>query len=396
VSVAPVLAPSRRRMTLILGALSTFGPLSMDMYLPGLPALSRDLHASASLSQLTLTACMLGIAVGQLVAGPISDAHGRRRPVIAGVAGYTAASVACAFAPSIGVLIALRFAQGFVGGFGIVIARAIVRDLYEGVIAARMFAALMIVTGVAPVLAPLIGGQVLTFTSWRGVFVVLGGIGVPLLLMSIRWLGETLPESGRHSGGLVQTLGTFRGLIRARSFAPYAVSFSLSFAAMFAYIAGSSFVLEDVFHTSPQVFSLVFAVNSVGLTVAAQLGSRLLGAHSPERLLRLGLAVVALAGVGALVVTLTHAGLWPLLVCLFALLTGNGLVLPNGVAAALAGRADGLGSASALLGVGQFGAGAVIAPLVGAAGTHNALPMAIAIAACGVTALSVNLALSPG
>jgi DHA1 family bicyclomycin/chloramphenicol resistance-like MFS transporter len=375
----------------ILGALSAFGPLSMDMYLPGLPSLSRQLHASASAGQLTLTGCMLGIALGQLVAGPFSDSLGRRRPLLAGLAGYTAASVACAFAPSIWTLIALRFIQGLAGGVGVVIARAIVRDLFEGVTAARMFATLMIVTGVAPIFAPLVGGQALRITSWRGIFGVLAAIGIPLLVITARRLPETLAPEDRHGGGLRATVRTFGRLLSDRNFAPHALSFSLSFAAMFAYIAGSSFVLEDVYGTSPQVFSLVFAVNSVGLITMSQVGARLLGRRSPATLARYGLCGVALAAVSVLLVTATHAGLALLLVSLFALLCGNGFVLPNGIAAAMADQSA-LGSASALLGLGQFGLGAAVAPLVGLAGSHDALPMGVVIGVCGLTALVVDVA----
>jgi MFS transporter, DHA1 family, multidrug resistance protein len=383
--------PGTRELVVILGALSAFGPLSMDMYLPGLPALSRQLHASASAGQLTLTGCMLGLALGQLVAGPLSDSLGRRPPLLAGIAGYSLASAACALAPTVWVLLALRFIQGLAGGAGIVIARAIVRDVFGGVRAARMFAALMIVTGVAPVFAPLIGGQVLRVTSWRGIFVVLAVIGVPLLLVTALRLHETLPREERHGGGLRDTLRTFRRLLGDRQFAPYAVSFSLSFAAMFAYIAGSSFVLENVFHTSPQAFSVVFAINSVGLISMSQLGARLVARFGAARLLHWGLCGVAAASVATLVVTVLGGSLAWLLVALFALLAGNGLVLPNGVAAAMADQPQALGSASALLGLGQFGAGAAVAPLVGLAGAHDALPMGVVIGACGVSALLVDL-----
>src|SRR5947209_7998512 len=190
-----------RKLIVILGGLSAFGPLSMDMYLPGLPAMTRDLGASASTGQLTLTGCMLGIAGGQLFIGPISDRLGRRRPLLIGLVGYIAASLACAAAPSIWSLIALRFIQGTLGGAGVVIARAVVRDLFSGSAAARVFALLMAVMGVAPIFAPLVGGQALAVTSWRGIFVVLAGIGDPLLVATLMWLPETLPAARRHAGG---------------------------------------------------------------------------------------------------------------------------------------------------------------------------------------------------
>lgn len=375
----------------ILGALSMFGPLSMDMYLPGLPALTRSLGASASTGQLTLTGAMLGIAAGQLFTGPVSDSLGRRRPLLVGLVGYVLASLACAAAPSIWTLIALRLLQGMLGGAGLVIARAIVRDLFRGSEAARVFAVLMAVTGFAPVFAPLVGGQVLTITSWRGIFVLLAAIGVPLLLATLLWVPETLSPEGRHGGGLGATVGTFGRLVRDRSFMPAAASTSLAYAAMFAYIAGAAFVLEDVYGISPQTFSLVFAANSAGLVGFSQVGGVLVRRYGPGTLLRISLCGDALGAGAAFVVILTHAGLWPLLISLFTMLAFSGIVYPMGTAVALATQEGRLGSASALLGMGQFGTGAVLAPLVGLSGSHDALPMGILIGACGTAALVVNL-----
>ena len=383
------------RLILILGGLSAFGPLSMDMYLPGLPALTKDLGASASTGQLTLTGCMLGIALGQLFVGPVSDSLGRRRPLLVGLAGYIAASLACAAAPSIWTLIGLRFIQGTLGGAGVVIARAIVRDLFSAAAAARVYALLMAVMGVAPVFAPLIGGQALAVTSWRGIFVVLAAIGVPLLLATVAWLPETLPPEGRHGGGLRVTVRTFGRLLADRSFVVPAISFGLACAVLFAYIAGSSFVLENVYGVSVQAFSLVFALNSVGLVGMSQLGGRLVRRTGPAALLRGGLCGVAIGSTGTLIIAVAHGGLAPLLVSLFVIVTSNGLVFPNATAIALEHQEGALGSASALLGMSQFATGALIAPLVGVAGSHDAVPMAVLIGACGVAALGVNLACSP-
>jgi MFS transporter, DHA1 family, multidrug resistance protein len=379
----------------ILGALSAFGPLSMDMYLPGLPSLTRDLGASASAGQLTLTGCMLGLAAGQLVAGPMSDSMGRRRLLLTGLAGYAAASAACAAAPSIWWLVSLRLVQGLAGGVGVVIARAIVRDLFDGATAARMFAMLMMVTGVAPVVAPLVGGQVLALTSWRGVFVVLAAIGIPLLLVTWWALPETLPVDKRHGGGLRATLQTFGRLARDRSYAPHAAAFALAGGALFAYIAGSSFVLENVYGASPQLFSLMFAVNSAGLVAMSQLGGHIVGRLGAVPLLRRGLVGLAVASAAAFLVTITHAGLVPLLISLFAILSSLGIVFPIGTAAALAGQTLSLGGASALLGTGQFGMGALVAPVVGLAGAHDALPMATVIVICGIGALAVDVLGAP-
>ncbi|HWE09860.1 MAG TPA: multidrug effflux MFS transporter [Solirubrobacteraceae bacterium] len=379
----------------MLGALSAFGPLSLDMYIPGLPALTRDLGAPASTGQLTVTGCMLGLGLGQLVAGPVSDTVGRRRPLLAGLLAYIAASVLCALAPSIAVLVVMRLIQGMAGGVGIVIARAVVRDLSEGTAAARMFSLLMAITGVAPVCAPLLGGQALLFTSWRGVFMILAVVGVPLLAGAWAWLPESLPVAERHGGGLRATLRTFRRLLRDRRFVPYLVSFSLSFSAMFAYISGSSFVLENIHGLSPQLYSVVFAVNSAGLILFSQISARLVGRTGPGPLMRAGLIGTAVSSVATLVVIVTSAGLVPLLVCFFVLLSANGLVLPNGIAAAMGGQEGMLGAASALLGLGQFGSGALVAPLVGLGGSHSALPMAIVIGVTGTVAILVDLVFAP-
>ncbi|MGH2877117.1 MAG: multidrug effflux MFS transporter [Solirubrobacteraceae bacterium] len=379
----------------VLAALSAFGPLSLDMYLPGLPSLTRDLSTSASGTQLTITACMLGLGVGQLIVGPVSDARGRRGSLLAGIAAYSASSLLCAVAPSIAVLVAARLVQGVAGGAGIVIARAIVRDLSDGMQAARMFAVLMGITGVVPVAAPLLGGQLLLVTSWRGVFVVLAAIGLPLLAVTALALPETLPPAARHTGGLHAVVGTFGRLVRDRHYAPYATSFALSFAAMFGYIAGSSFVLENVYGLSPQLFSVAFAVNSGGLIAMSLLSGRLVGRVGPGRLLRYGLAAVALASVATLAVTAMHGALGWLLGCFFVLLAANGFVLPNGTATAMAGQSGTLGAASALLGVGQFGCGALVAPLVGLGGGHDALPMGLVIAVAGVAGLAIDLLLAP-
>ncbi len=253
----------------------------------------------------------------------------------------------------------------------------------------------MVVTGVAPVFAPLVGGQALTLTSWRGIFALLAAIGIPLFVVTLRRVPETLaPRASpwRRPGGDARQLPPARA---DRNFMPYAASFSLSFAAMFAYIAGSSFVFENVYGASPQLFSLVFAVNSAGLIAASQLGARRVATVGAASLLRLGLLGVALASIATLVVTVTHAGVGPLLAALFVLMVCNGLVLPNGVAAAMAKQPRALGSASALLGLGQFGCGAVVAPLVGLGGPHDAVPMAVVIAICGLSALAINRIFAP-
>lgn len=384
------------QLLVILGALSAFGPFSIDMYLPALPSLSRDFGGSASEAQLTLSACLLGLALGQTIAGPISDALGRRHPLLIGLVAYAIASLLCVFAPSISMFIILRFIQGLAGAAGIVIARAIVRDLHSGVAAARYFSLLMLVNGLAPILAPLFGGFLLRFTSWHGVFIILAIIGTLLFLTASFGLGETLPVESRESGGLSATLTTFRGLLTTRSFVGYALSCGLAFAAMFAYISGSPFVLQDIYGISPQLFSVMFGTNALGLLLVGQLNGRLVGRVSPLRLLTVGLLATATGGIALLLAVVGGLGLVGILLSLFVVVSGLGFVLPNATALALAGRPSIAGSASALIGVLQFAIGAAAAPLVGAWGIKTALPMGSVIAALDVSALATFVVLVRG
>jgi DHA1 family bicyclomycin/chloramphenicol resistance-like MFS transporter len=382
--------PRRAQLVFILGALTAFGPLSIDMYLPALPSLSRDFGTGAAQTQLTLSACLLGLALGQVIAGPISDALGRRRPLLVGLAAYALASLLCVVAPSVYALVALRFIQGFAGAAGIVIARAIVRDLHSGVAAARFFSLLMLVNGLAPILAPIFGGLLLRFTSWRGVFIVLAIIGALLLLTAATSLGETLPSERRQGGGILATITTFRQLLANRSFMGYALSCGLAFAAMFAYISGSPFVLQNIYGLSPQLFSVIFGMNAFGLVVIGQVNGRLVGRVSPARLLVVGLIATAAGGLALLsVVIIGGIGLAGILPSLFVVVASLGFVLPNATALALQDHPSIAGSASALLGVLQYSIGAATAPLVGAFGVRTALPMSIVIATLDCFALVV-------
>jgi DHA1 family bicyclomycin/chloramphenicol resistance-like MFS transporter len=376
---------SRRTLALTLGGLSMFGPLSMDMYLPGLPELSRDLHASASAAQLTLTACLAGLALGQLVAGPLSDRFGRRRPVLAGVAIYTLASLLCALAPSVAVLVVLRLLQGLAGAAGIVIGRAVVRDLYAGDAAAKLFASLMLVGGAAPIAAPVLGAQLLHVTSWRGVFVVLAALGAGLLILAAAKFPESLHEDRR--AGAARPV-----LIRDRRFLGYALCSGLIMGAMFAYIAGSPFVLQDIHGLSPQAFSAVFALNGLGIMGATFTSGRLVGRLAPERILALG---VAQAGTGAAVLLVGTSSTPLTLAGFFLVVSAVGLVNPAATTLALADHAAVAGSASALLGVSQFLIGAAAAPLVGIAGSRSALPMSLTIAALVAAAALARRATGP-
>jgi len=389
--------PRRVQLVFILGALTAFGPFSIDMYLPALPSLSRDFGTGAAQTQLTLSACLLGLALGQVIAGPISDALGRRRPLLVGLAAYALASLLCVVAPSVYALVALRFIQGFAGAAGIVIARAIVRDLHSGAAAARFFSLLMLVNGLAPILAPIFGGLLLRYTSWRGIFIVLAIIGTLLLLATATGLGETLPPVRRQSGGVSATKTTFRQLLADRPYMGYALSCGLAFAAMFAYISGSPFVLQDIYGISPQLFSVIFGMNALGLVIAGQVNGRLVGRVAPARLLVVGLIANATGGMALLsVVTIGGIGLVGILPSLFVVVASLGFVLPNATALALQDHPRIAGSASALLGVLQFSIGAAAAPLVGAFGARTALPMSVVIATLGCSALLAFMLLVRG
>ncbi|MBG0832905.1 multidrug effflux MFS transporter [Planomonospora sp. ID67723] len=381
----------RRRtlLLLVLGALSAIGPLSIDMYLPAFPAIAGELGAGQAQVQLTLTACLVGVSAGQVIAGPLSDVRGRRVPLVAGITAYAAASLLCAFSPTVYGLIGFRLLQGIAGGAALVIVRAVVRDLYEGAAIARIFATLMLVSGLAPILAPILGAELLSHTSWRGIFVALSAGGLVLLTAALSGVRETLPAHRREAGGLRKTLATFGKLLRSRPFMSSALAGGLGFGGMFAYISGSPFVLQEVYGASPRTFSLVFALNAIGLTVTAQIGGRLAGRRvAPARLIVIGLFAYV-AGAGAVTVTaLLDLPLAALVASLFVMMCGAGLVLPGAGALALAGQPPQVaGSASALLGVLQFALGALAAPLVGL-GDGSALPMATVLAGFAVAAFA--------
>lgn len=385
---------ARRGTVAILGALVAFAPLALDAYLPAFPELGRDLGTSAAAVQLTLTSCLLGLALGQLLGGALSDSRGRRPPLLTGVAGFALVSIACALAPSIWALIALRFLQGLCGGFGIVIARAVVRDRHSGVEAARMYGVMVAITGIAPILAPTLGALVLHVTSWRGIFVVLAAVGAAIYVAALLGLPESLPAERRHGGGLHATVSVFYRLVRDRSFAAPALASGLPFGAMFAYISGSPFILQELYGLSPQQFGAVFGVNSVGIVSASLVGNRLVGRVGPRALLTAGLLAGVAGGLSLLAVVAAGGGLAPFLIALFVMIAAIGLVAPNGTALALADHPDAAGSASALLGLFQLGAGAAVAPLVGVAGADTAMPFAIIVAVLETAALSLFLVLS--
>lgn len=370
---------NRLLIAVILGMLAGIGPLSIDMYLPALPALADDLNASASLAQLSLTACLVGIALGQLIVGPISDVRGRRSPLLIGMAVYAAISLLCVFAPGIWTFILLRFVQGFAGAAGIVISRASARDLYAGAELTKFFALLMLINGAAPILAPMIGAEVVTFTSWRGVFAVLSVSGLLMLAAVFVGLRETLPRERRSRGGLRNTLQTFRRLLGNRPFMGYAFTQGFMMAAMFAYISGSSFVLQGLYDVTPRGYSLVFGLNGLGIITASQIAGRLAGKVEARKLLASGLAIASIGAVILMAAVVMDLGLPVVIAGFFFVVSSVGITSATTTSLALQDQGSSAGSASALLGMLSFVFGGVAAPLVGLGGEGTALPLAIVI-----------------
>ena len=378
----PPTAPERPwRLVLMLGSLVALGPLSIDMYLPALPQLTDDLDASPSSVQLTLTGVLVGLGLGQLVIGPLADVYGRRRPLLVGVAVNVVASLLCAIAPTIVVLDVLRVLQGVGAAAATVVAMAVVRDLFTGGAAASVISRLVMVMGLAPVLAPSLGSAVLEVGSWRTVFVVLAGLGVLLGVLAAFGLKETLPPQRRSAPGLRATLQAYGVLLRDPSLVGFMTIASLTMAAVFAYVSGASFVLQDGFGLDTRTFGILFGVGAVGLIASSQLNVTLLRHFGPGAILSAALTVAAAAGIVLLLAAVTGSGgLLGIMVPLWVILAMVALCGPNATALALAEHGQRAGAAAALLGASQFVVGAAVAPLAGLGEAGSAVPMAATIA----------------
>ena len=376
------------QLIIVLGSLIALGPLTIDMYLPAFPQLADELDASAASVQLTLTGMLGGLAFGQLVIGPLSDAFGRRRPLLAGLVVHALASLLCAVAPSIAVLSVVRVLQGFAGAAISVVALATVRDLFSGVAVARTMSRLMLVIGLAPIVAPSIGGFILQVTDWRGIFLVLAGAAVVLVGVALVGLRETLPVERRRSARVGATLRTYRSLLADRTFVALVLVAGLSFSSLFVYVSGASFVLQEGFGLDARTFGIVFGANSAALTITSQLNPTLIRRFGPVNVLTGAILVAIAASVALLVAGLTGGGLVTVLVPLMVVLASAGLAMPNTPALALNRHGEAAGTASAMLGCIQFGVGALVAPLVGVFGSTTAAPMgAVMLIVTGLAAL---------
>ena len=376
------------RMLLILGALSAFGPLAIDFYLPAFPAMAQAFATDEKHVQATLAAYFLGLSIGQLAYGPVADRFGRRKPLMFGVTVFTLASLACAYAPNLDTLVLARFVQALGGCAGMVLSRAIVSDKCDPVASAKVFSQLMLVMGLAPILAPMLGGVLVNVAGWQSIFLTLGLFSAACLLAVSLGLPESMPEDMPRqplSGALRQYLR----LLADRVFLGHAVTGGIAIAGMFAYIAGSPFVFIKLYGVPAEHYGWLFGANAAGFILVAQVNARLLAKRGPAFLLARAVWLYLGAGLALLgVAALRPTALWPLLVPLFTCIASLGCIIPNASACAMSGQGARAGSASALMGCVQFSVAAGAAALVGLLHDGSALPMALVICLCGVLAVS--------
>ena len=372
---------------LILGALSAFGPLAIDFYLPGFPAMATAFATDETQIQLTLAVYFLGLSIGQLIYGPIADRYGRRIPLLVGVGLFTLASLACALAPSLEWLIGARFVQALGGCAGMVLSRAIVSDKCDAVGAAKVFSQLMLVMGLAPILAPMLGGLLVNLYGWQSIFIVLTAFSALAALAVALGLPESLPDNVPRqplSGALRQ----YGRLLKDREFLGHALTGGIAMAGMFAYIAGSPFVFIKLYDVPAEHYGWLFGSNAAGFILVAQINARLLANRGPAFLLARTIWIYLAAGVVLLGVSALHTQqLWPLLIPLFVCIASLGCIIPNASACAMSGQGARAGSASAMLGCLQFSVAAGAASLVGVLHNGTAMPMAMVITLCGVLAV---------
>ncbi len=379
------------RTILILGALSAFGPLAIDFYLPGFPAIALAFGTDEKHVQLTLASYFLGLSIGQLAYGPVADRFGRRIPLLFGVTLFTLASLACAFAPNLEWLIGARFVQALGGCAGMVIARAIVSDKCDAVQSAKVFSQLMLVMGLAPILAPMLGGLLVNLYGWQSIFISLTAFSALASLAVALGLPESMPASHPRQP-LAGALTQYRSLLGDRIFLGHALTGGIAMAGMFSYIAGSPFVFIKLYGVPAEHYGWLFGTNAAGFILIAQLNARLVGKRGPAFLLSRTIWIYLAAALVLLAVTgLRTEQLWPLLVPLFICIASLGCIIPNASACAMNGQWARAGSASAMLGCLQFSVAAGAAAMVGVLHDGTAVPMALVITICGALAVSISV-----
>lgn len=374
---------------LVLGALTALGPFTIDLYLPAFPALEAELGVNAAAIQVTLTGTMIGFGLGQLVVGPWSDKVGRRLPLILSTIVHIAASVAAAFAPDIAWLTAFRLLQGFGAAAGGVVAMAMVRDLFGGKPLVRMLSRLALVVGLAPVVAPVVGSQLLQVMDWRGLFWVLGAYGLVVLLAVAFLIVETLPESRRHVAGHSSMRERYRALFRDRVYLGAALVGGMTFTGLFAYLSTSSFLFQQVYGFTPQEYGILFAVNSIGVVIGVQVSSRLIRGPVPPQYIIAGTTLVHLAmAISIVVLDTSGAGFWGTAIPLWIYIAACGFTFPAVQVLALANHGAEAGTAASLLGALNFGLAGALSPLAGLFGVGTAVPMAVLMGAAAVVAVA--------
>lgn len=381
-------AASLKWVAVVLAALTVLGPLSMDLYLPVLPDLADSLSTSSSAAQLTMTACLLGLALGQIVAGPLSDRFGRRAPVLGGLVAYTIASIGCAVSGSIAVLVGFRLLQGLAGGVVLVISQAAGRDLYEGPRLNRYYGRIVVLSGLAAVLAPVIGGVLTNLIQWRGFFVLLAVIGALLTFVIAISFTETLPADRRSTGGARRTVQHFRELSRDRLFVGATISSSLSSAVYFAYLAGAPFVLQNIYGLSPVEYAIVLGINAAGFALFGFSAGRSAERFGEQIVFAVGLGMLTVGSAVLASTFFAEVPLWATVTGFLAIASGAAAVSPPSTTLALSDYPQYAGTASAVLGLARFSAGAVAAPLVGLGGGDHMTALA-AVALIGSLAAIV-------
>lgn len=370
-----------------LATLTALAPLGIDMYLAALPGIAQDLATSPAYTQLTLTAFMLGMGLGQFLVGPLSDKTGRRPPLLIGMALCTLATLVCFLAPTIEVLVAARFFMGFTGAIGLVLARAIVADSSSGLQTARLMGIMMMINGIAPVVAPLLGGFILAHGSWRQVFLVLAVLLLIILGLVVFFIPESLPADKRRTGTLLSAYEGIPQVARNRRYRGFMLTLVFAFGGLFAYISGSPYLLQNVMGLSETHFTYVFGVNSLGIVLASSLMTALVGKVALRRLLALGLSSLLVTSLALTLHFLAGPQFVPTLILLFCFTFSVGMVLGNASSLALTQVREAAGSASALLGAAQSLVGGLASPLVALGGESAYLPMALTM--LGFSALAL-------
>ena len=377
---------------LVLALLSSVAPLATDMYLPGFPTLSAELMASATATQMTLTGFLLGLAVGQLIIGPLSDRYGRHMPLLIGTALAVVSSLACAVAPNIETLMVLRILQGLGGSAGVVLARAVIIDrTVDATASARLFQIMMIIGGLAPALAPMVGTGIVAFAGWRTVFVVVGLLSLLSFIGIITHIPESLPREKRTGQGMSALWAGMLSVLGNRIYVGYTLTTAFAFMVMFAYIAASPFVFQNVLGLDPVQYALAFGVNAVGMALVSAISAKLVGRFSPRRLAGFGIVLMLASVLAILTSALVGAGAVFMLPAIFATVTSISLILGNASALAIAETPYAAGTASAVMGALQFCLGAIASPLVGIAGKQAVLPMALVMLVASVLAALSSL-----